>query len=467
MARILIADDEKSIRLVLRKYLQSQGHEIVEAENGQKAYEILKSSPVDVAFVDIKMPGKSGLEILDEVKDIPIVILTAYGTMDYTVSAMEKGAVDYITKPFSFEEIKEILDKVLSSHPKEIRPAETSGEIIGTSRKMQEVFKLVGRIAKSDITILITGESGTGKELIAKAIHRYSDRKDKPFLAVNCAALPPNLLETELFGYERGAFTGAVSSKKGLFEQASGGTLFLDEIGELPLELQAKLLRVLQEKEIRRIGGDRTIKVNVRIVAATNRNLEEEVKKGNFREDLFFRLNVVTIEIPPLRERREDIIPLALHFIRKFSREFKLPVKELTEKAVEWLMNYEFPGNVRELENMILRAMVISPTNVIDVEDLKPSATSLKTPSFEEAIKNFVVEVLTLEQKERNNLYDLVVKSAERILISEVLRLCNFNQQKAANILGIHRNTLRRKIKEFGIGAKWNTLSSPKVGRDG
>ena len=451
MARVLIADDERSIRLVLRKYLQSQGHEVIEAEDGKKALEILRSFPVDVAFVDIKMPGKSGLEILDEVKDVPIVILTAYGTMDYTVSAMEKGAVDYITKPFSFEEIKEILDKVLSSHSQGVESAETSEEIVGTSKRMQEVFKLVGRVAKSDVTVLITGESGTGKELIARAIHRYSDRKDRPFLAVNCAALPPNLLEAELFGYERGAFTGAVSSKKGLFEQANGGTLFLDEIGELPLELQAKLLRVLQEKEIRRIGGERTVKVDVRIVAATNRNLEEEVKKGNFREDLFFRLNVVTIELPPLRERREDILPLALYFIRKFSKEFKLPVKELTERAVEWLMSYDFPGNVRELENMILRAMIVSPTGVIDVEDLKPSATFSGTPSFEEAIKNFVVEVFTLEQKEKSNLYDLVIKSAERILISEVLRFCNFNRQKAAQILGIHRNTLRRKIKELGI----------------
>ena len=451
MARILIADDERSIRLVLRKYLQSQGHEVIEAEDGRRALEILKSSPVDVAFVDIKMPGKSGLEILEEVKDVPIVILTAYGTLDYTVSAMEKGAVDYITKPFSFEEIKEILNKVLSSHPQEVRTTKASNEIVGTSKKMQEVFKLVGKVAKSDVTVLITGESGTGKELIAKAIHRYSDRKEKPFLAVNCAALPPNLLEAELFGYERGAFTGAVSSKKGLFEQANGGTLFLDEIGELPLELQAKLLRVLQEKEIRRIGGERTIKVDVRIVAATNRNLEEEVKRGNFREDLLFRLNVVKIELPPLRERKEDIIPLALYFIRKFSREFKLPLKKLTERAVKWLMSYEFPGNVRELENMILRAMIVSPTSVIDIEDLKPSANLARAPSFEEAIKNFVVETFTLEQKEKGNLYNVVVKSAEKILISEVLRFCGFNQQKAARILGIHRNTLRRKIKELGI----------------
>ena len=452
MARVLIADDEKSIRVVLRKYLSSLGHEVVEASDGMEAIDVLKEKGVDIAFVDIKMPGKTGLEILDEVKNVPIVILTAYGTMDYTVKAMEKGAVEYITKPFSFEEIKSILDKVLISHEREeedIPPVED--EIVGTSRKMQEVFKLIGRVAKSDVTVLITGESGTGKELIAKAIHKYSHRRNKPFLAINCAALPPNLLEAELFGYEKGAFTGAVSSKKGIFEQANGGTIFLDEIGELELSLQSKLLRVLQEKEIRRIGGNKTIKVDVRIVAATNRNLEREVKKGNFREDLFFRLNVVNVEIPPLRERREDIIPLAVYFIKKFSKEFKLPVKELSESAVEWLLGYDFPGNVRELENMILRAMLLSPVDVIDVKDLKPTAATTKEPSFEEAIRNFVVEVFTVEQKEKNNLYDLVVKSAERILISEVLRYCNYNQVKAAKVLGIHRNTLRRKMRELNI----------------
>ncbi len=452
MAKILVADDERSVRVVLKKFLSSQGHEVIEASNGDEALSILKSGNLDLAFVDIKMPGKSGIEILEEVRDVPIVIVTAYGTMDFTVSAMEKGAVDYITKPFSFEDIEGVLKKVLSMPSQEVEESSFSAdEIIGTSKKMQEVFKLIGRVAKSDITVLITGESGTGKELVAKAIHKYSHRREKPFIAVNCAALPSNLLEAELFGYERGAFTGAVSTKKGLFEQADGGTLFLDEIGELPPELQAKLLRVLQEKEIRRVGGNKNIKVDVRIIAATNRNLEEEVKKGNFREDLFFRLNVVNVEIPPLRERREDIIPLALYFIKKFAREFKLPVKELTPEAVEWLVNYDFPGNVRELENMILRAMVVSPVDVIDVSDLKPSAVKPVFPSFEEAIRSFVVDIFTVEQKEKNNLYDLVIRAAERILISEVLKFCDFNQVKAAKVLGIHRNTLRRKIKELKI----------------
>ncbi|ADY73458.1 two component, sigma54 specific, transcriptional regulator, Fis family [Desulfurobacterium thermolithotrophum DSM 11699] len=453
MAKILIADDEKSIRVVLKKYLSSLGHEVIEASDGIKAIEVLNKESIDIAFVDIRMPKKTGLEILKEVKNVPIVILTAYGTMDYAIKAMENGAIEYITKPFSFEEIKSILDKVLSLQEREEEEESfcVEDEIIGTSRKMQEVFKLIGRVAKSNATILITGESGTGKELIAKAIHKYSSRRDRPFLAVNCAALPPNLLEAELFGYEKGAFTGAISSKKGIFEQANGGTIFLDEIGELELSLQSKLLRVLQEKEIRRIGGTKTIKVDVRIVTATNRNLEEEVKKGNFREDLFFRLNVVNINLPPLRERREDIIPLAVYFIKKFSKEFKLPVKELSESTVEWLLNYDFPGNVRELENMILRAMLLSPIDIIDVKDLKPTAIISKEPAFEEAIRNFVVEIFTVEQKEKNNLYDLVIKSAERILISEVLKYCNYNQVKAAKILGIHRNTLRKKIKELKI----------------
>ncbi|WP_457679872.1 sigma-54-dependent transcriptional regulator [Thermovibrio sp.] len=452
MGKVLVADDERSIRLVLKKYLQSKGHEVLEAEDGKEALELLKNKKVDVAFVDIRMPKVSGLEVLKEVKGVPIVILTAYGTMDYTVKAIEMGAVDYITKPFSFEEISQVLDRLLSEE--EVKKGKTfpEEEVVGSSKKMQEVFKLVGKVARSSITVLITGESGTGKEVIARAIHNYSDRKGRPFITVNCAALPPNLLEAELFGYERGAFTGAVSAKKGLFEQADGGTIFLDEIGELPLELQAKLLRVLQSKEIRRLGSEKVKKVDVRVIAATNRNLEEEVKKGNFREDLFYRLNVVKIELPPLRERREDVIPLAYHFIKKFSKEFKLPVKELSQDAVDFLNSYSFPGNVRELENMVLRAMVLSSGRYITSKDLEPQGeNSSKGTSLEEVVASFVNRLFALEQKEPNNLYSVLLNSVERALITEVLKRCNFNQVKAAKILGIHRNTLRRKIRELGI----------------
>jgi len=451
MAKILVADDERSIRLVLKKFLQSKGHQVVEAADGEEALKVLREGGVDIAFLDIKMPKITGLELIEKAKGTPVVILTAYGTMDYTVKAIEKGAVDYITKPFSFEEISEVLERVLKSERGEELPEGELPKVVGSSKKMQEVFKLIGRVARSSITVLITGESGSGKEVVARAIHDYSERKNKPFITVNCAALPPNLLEAELFGYEKGAFTGAVSSKKGLFEQADGGTIFLDEIGELPLELQAKLLRVLQDKEIRRIGSERSKKVDVRIIAATNRDLAKEVERGNFREDLYFRLNVVRIEVPPLRERREDVLPLAHHFIRKFAKEFKLPVKELSEDAVAFLMSYPFPGNVRELENMILRAMVLSSTSFITAKDLEPQREGSSTPTFEEAIRSFIQRVFTVEQKEENNLYHLVVKSAEKILITEVLKRCNFNQVKAARVLGIHRNTLRRKIKELGI----------------
>ena len=450
MAKILIADDEKSIRIVLRKFLNSLGHEVLEAEDGEEALRLLREEEPDLAFIDIRMPKLSGLLILDKVKNVPIVMLTAYGTMDYTVQAIEKGAIEYITKPFSLEEIEEVVERILSSKEKEKEEdLEGQTEIVGTSKKMQEVFKFIGRVAKTDATVLILGESGTGKELVARAIHKYSNRKNKPFITVNCAALPSNLLEAELFGHEKGAFTGAYSTKKGLFEEANGGTIFLDEIGELELSLQSKLLRVLQEKEIRRVGGNRTIKIDVRIIAATNKNLEEEVKKGNFREDLFYRLNVVTINLPPLRERKEDIILLAQFFIKKFSQEFKLPLKELSQRAREWLLSYPFPGNVRELENMILRAMLLSPVDVIDINDLKSISRDSLSCSVEDAIKGWIKSL-----KGKENIYDFVIRKVEKILISEVLKECNFNQVKASKILGIHRNTLRKKIRELEIKLK-------------
>ncbi|OMH40497.1 sigma-54-dependent transcriptional regulator [Desulfurobacterium indicum] len=451
MARILIADDERNIRLVLKKYLETLGHIVYEAENGNQALEILKTKKPDMAFLDIKMPGISGIELLSYEKNIPKVILTAYGTMDYTIKAIDKGAVEYITKPFELEEIKTIIDKITFSTEKEELDVIDEDAIIGSSKKMQEVFKLIGRVARTDATVLIVGESGTGKELVARAIHKYSKRANGPFVAINCAALPTNLLEAELFGYEKGAFTGATSRKKGFFEQAHGGTLFLDEIGEIELPLQSKLLRAIQEKEIRRLGGDAPIKVDVRIVAATNRNLEKEVKKGRFREDLFYRLNVLKIELPPLRERKEDIIPLTNFFIKKFSKEFKLPIKQLTERAKKWLYSYDFPGNVRELENMILKAMLLSPIDIIDINDLLTEKQEEKAPNLQEAIREFVTYVFTVEQKDKNNLYDIVMKSAEKILITEVLKHTNWNQVKAARTLGIHRNTLRAKIKELGI----------------
>jgi two-component system nitrogen regulation response regulator GlnG len=449
MNKILVVDDEKTIRLVLKKFLNSIGYEVEEADSAESALKLADGQEFFLAFVDVKLPDASGLELIEKLKGIPVVIMTAYGDVEVAVRSMEMGAVDYLTKPFSLEEVRRIVER-LSKESQVLSSSSELPEIVGKSKKMQEIFKLVGRIAKSNVPVLITGESGTGKEVIARAIHKYSGRKGK-FVAVNCASLPENLLEAELFGYEKGAFTGAVSRKKGLFEEANHGTIFLDEIAELPLKLQAKLLRVLQDGEVRRLGSVNPVKVDVRVISATNKNIREEVNSGRFREDLFYRINVVEINVPPLRERKEDIIPLALYFIKHFSREFKLPEKKLSKEAVRWLTEYTFPGNVRELKNMIGRAVLLSPDTTIRIEDLNPSEPSLNKQSFADTIRQFVLEVCSVEQKERNNIYQLVIRTAEKVLIEEVLRICNYNQKKASMILGIHRNTLRRKLKELGI----------------
>ena len=449
MNKILVVDDEKTIRLVLKKFLNSIGYEVEEADSAESALKLADGQEFFLAFVDVKLPDASGLELIEKLKGIPVVIMTAYGDVEVAVRSMEMGAVDYLTKPFSLEEVRRIVER-LSEESQVLSSSSELPEIVGKSKKMQEIFKLVGRIAKSNVPVLITGESGTGKEVIARAIHKYSGRKGK-FVAVNCASLPENLLEAELFGYEKGAFTGAVSRKKGLFEEANHGTIFLDEIAELPLKLQAKLLRVLQDGEVRRLGSVNPVKVDVRVISATNKNIREEVNSGRFREDLFYRINVVEINVPPLRERKEDIIPLALYFIKHFSREFKLPEKKLSKEAVRWLTEYTFPGNVRELKNMIGRAVLLSPDTTIRIEDLNPSEPSLNKQSFADTIRQFVLEVCSVEQKERNNIYQLVIRTAEKVLIEEVLRICNYNQKKASMILGIHRNTLRRKLKELGI----------------
>ncbi len=449
MAKILVADDERGIRIALKKFLQSLGHEVYEAADGEQALKILTSKSIDLAFIDIKMPKINGFELLEREKTVPKVVLTAYGSMSYTVKAIEKGAVDYIVKPFELDDVRQIVEKLVEENTEE--ELDDFGEqlIIGSSKKMQEVFKMIARVAKIDATVLITGESGSGKELVARAIHMYSHRKNSQFVAVNCAALPPNLLEAELFGYEKGAFTGANSSKRGLFEEASGGTLFLDEIGELELSLQSKLLRAIQEKEIRRIGGTSPIKVDARIIAATNKDLRKAVEEGKFREDLFYRLNVLTIHVPPLRERKEDIIALANHFIKKFSVEFKLPKKRLSDDAKAALLSYDFPGNVRELENMILKAMLISPFDTISSEELFQSGVGKGKPDFEDVVREFVK--CSLLSKSEGDLYDSLIGSAEKILIEEVLKACKWNQKRAAEVLGIHRNTLRMKIKSLNI----------------
>ncbi|HKL48844.1 MAG TPA: sigma-54 dependent transcriptional regulator, partial [Desulfuromonadales bacterium] len=377
--RILVADDEESIRWVLSKALAKQGFSVDLAEDGDTALEMFLHNTYDMAILDIKMPGISGLDLLarfrEENPEVLIIIMTAESSMKNAVEAMKRGAYDYLAKPFDLNDLEGIIIKAqkaskLSEEVHRLKD-EIKGHyhidrtIIGNSRPMQEIYKVLGRVAPSDITVLITGESGTGKELIARAIHYNSPRLGKPFLALNCAAIPRELLESELFGHEKGAFTGATERKAGTFEQAEGGTLFLDEIGDMPLELQAKLLRVLQEKEITRTGGNSTIPVDVRIVAATNQDLQKRVEDNAFREDLFYRLNVVPIDLPPLRKRPEDIAELVNYFITKAADELNAAAQGITDEAMDLLTRYSWPGNVRQLENTIQRAALLSPDQML------------------------------------------------------------------------------------------------------
>ncbi|MBW1979874.1 MAG: sigma 54-interacting transcriptional regulator [Deltaproteobacteria bacterium] len=383
METILIVDDEKNYLQVLEALLLDEGYEVHTAESAEGGLDIVASHDLDVVITDMKMPGIDGIEFLSEVRtrqpDLPVIMMTAYATVEKAVEAMKKGAFDYITKPFKNEELKVTIRKALDMHrlarekrflSRELEERFKFGNIIGKSKAMRQVYDIIEKVGQTRATVLITGESGTGKELIARAIHFNSPRKDKPFISINCSALPETLLESELFGHERGAFTGAYTQRKGRFELAHGGTLFLDEVGEMTKALQVKLLRVLQEMSFERVGGTRTLRVDVRILAASNRNLEEEVMSGRFREDLFYRLKVVHIKVPPLRERRDDIPLLVQHFLKKTAREHGVNRKRLSQEALRHLYNYKWAGNVRELENVIERAVILSDSEVINPEDL-------------------------------------------------------------------------------------------------
>jgi len=470
ISRILVADDEESIRWVLSKALKKQGYTVEVAEDGNQAKKMMQERRYDLAILDIKMPGASGLEILKFIREehpsTLVVIMTAEATMEHAIAAMKNGAYDYLTKPFDLSALDAIIFKAIKAAEvteqidqlkSEIQSQYSFGRsIIGNSQTMQTVYKTLGRVAGSDITVLITGESGTGKELIARAIHMNSPRLGKPFIALNCAAIPRDLLENELFGHERGAFTGATERKAGKFEQAEGGTLFLDEIGDMPLELQAKLLRVLQEKEITRTGGQQTIKVNVRIVAATNQNMVEQVETKTFREDLYYRLNVVPISLPALRERRDDIPALVDFFVQKARQDFGIEAIECSPQALELLKGHHWPGNVRELENTIKRACLLCPNHVLtpaDFPDLGAKEGSLPNEDSLEALvcRKLESSLAQMDLSEMNNLYEMVLHQIERPLINIVLQKARYNQVRAAEILGINRNTLRKKITTLKI----------------
>ena len=447
---ILVVEDGKSQREMLRDFLSDEGYPVTAAENGKDALLKLQEDCFDLVLTDYKMPGMDGMALLKAGKElnpeVDVVVMTAFGTVETAVNAMKAGAADYITKPIDLDELQLIIERIAGRRTivrenrllkKELRGKEvTPDRIIFESAPMAEVVNLAGRVAKSRATVLIQGESGTGKELIARLIHDLSPRSRNPMTIVNCAALSEHLLESELFGHEKGAFTGASALRRGRFEEADGGTLFLDEIGELDNSVQVKLLRFLQEKEYQRVGGNRTFHSDVRVISATNRDLEKEIKKGRFREDLFYRLNVVSINIPPLRDRREDLPPLMTHFLRQFSKENGLNIKGFSSKARDLLMKYDYPGNVRELENILERAVVIARGDHVETSDLP----------FSEG---------TADEAEKHPWKGRTLKEAmahlEREMVRQAMTETENHQTRAAGILGISERMLRYKLKKYGL----------------
>jgi two-component system nitrogen regulation response regulator GlnG len=466
MAKILIADDDQSMRWVLSKAFGPPKYASEAVATADAALQKLKETPYDVLLMDIRMPGISGLEALSQARlvqpDLAIIILTAYGTMMTAIEAMKWGAYDYLTKPFDVEALEVTVQKALKAQAlarenvqlrADLRKKYDINNLVGSSEKMQEIFKTIGRIADKDVTVLIQGESGTGKEMVARAIHYNSRRSPGPFVPVNCVAIPENLLESEMFGHVKGAFTGATANRTGKFVQAQGGTLFLDEVTDINLDLQGKLLRVLQEREVEPIGGQSAMKVDIRVIAATNRNLDVELREGRFREDLYYRLNVVPMKLPPLRERQEDIPELAAYFIHRFADEMNIAPRTLEAAALEVLQSYWWPGNVRELENLIKRIMVMQPDQAITPEHVALALPARKKApggerplSWDELVEQ---ELQALEAETR--IYEQLLERLERPLIQQMLHQCKGNQLRAAELLGINRNTLHKKMKRLGL----------------
>jgi len=447
---ILIVEDEPFQREMLRDHLLREGHRVREAEDGDKALELLKGNAFDLLLLDYRMAGMNGIEVLKEARrlcpDVEAILITAYGAIETAVEAMKAGAADYLTKPIDLDELSLLIERI-GKHRTLVRENDLLRQELGArgvstdsirfkSQKMAELVHLAGRIASSQATVLIQGETGTGKELMARLVHQLSPRANRPLVVVNCAAIPETLLESELFGHEKGAFTGAVQRRIGRFEQADGGTLFLDEIGELTLPVQVKLLRFLQEREFQRVGGERTLKADVRIISATHQDLESGVKQGLFREDLFYRIHVVTLKIPPLRERREDIPALLELFIENYSRENQKTIEGVSREARDQLMRYDYPGNVRELENIIERAVVISQDPLISTRDL-PFQDCLGMENSGEA--------------DRSGSLQEAMEDLERRMIREALEQAESNQSQAARLLGLSERMLRYKLKKYGF----------------
>jgi two-component system nitrogen regulation response regulator GlnG len=464
MFTVLVVDDEESVRYSFRKLLREPEYRVIGAANGVEALAHLQDQPPDLIILDIQMPGSSGLDILQEIKTrapkIPVLIITAYGTSERIITAMKHGAHEYIEKPFDIPRMKTLIDETLAMsrkiHREVLLESDDDGgseadRIIGKSAAIQEVYKMIGRVATSDMSVLILGESGTGKELVARAIYQHSSRADKPFLTMNCAAIPETLLESELFGYEKGAFTGATKRKIGKFQQADAGTLFLDEIGDMGLSTQAKLLRVLQEGSFERLGGDQTLQANVRIIAATNQNLDQQIIEKKFREDLYYRIKVISISLPPLRMRKEDLPELIDYFVKKYSAQLGKEKVTLAPETKTTLHEYDWPGNVREIENVLKRAILLCKGSIITPDiitnDLREKQTpiTLNSNQLSATIGNEDLE------KYRGRLYKMVMADVERELIVAVLKKVDGNHVQAAKLLGISRVMLYDRIKKYGI----------------
>jgi DNA-binding NtrC family response regulator len=444
--RILVVEDEEKLRRVIELQLASAGFEVDQAGSAEEGLRL--ADRADLILTDLRLPGMDGLELIRAIRrqnaSTPIIVITAFGTVESAVEAMKAGAFDFLPKPFSMDHLMAVVHKALEVRllrdenrklREEVVRRYSFDNIIGRSPAMQEIFATIERVAPTRATVLIAGESGTGKDLIARAIHYHSPRRDRPFVKINCTAIPENLMESELFGYEKGAFTGAVTSKPGRFELADTGTVFLDEIGDVPPNIQVKLLRVLQEREFERLGSNRTRQIDVRVIAATNADLRAALEHGAFREDLYYRLNVVPINVPPLRERKEDIPALVEHFIRKYAAEFSSPVKGISEEALEVLRRYHWPGNVRELENVIERSLVLCSGEILEAADIKLDIASRNSRSSDEPL---LPPGMTLEEHERE-------------LIRKALEKAKGNKSQAARLLGLSRNALRYRLSQMGL----------------
>jgi DNA-binding NtrC family response regulator len=451
--KILVVDDEVNMRLVLKAMLKKEGYDVETAADGLEALALLHRHDITACITDLRMPKLDGMGLLnrmvEEYPSIPVIIITAHGTVETAVDALKKGALDYITKPFDQEELKNVISKAVKTRvlsEEEVQLAATEldrGEIVGSSQSTAKIFEIIKKVAPTTTTILITGETGTGKELVANAIHMNSPRKLNPFIKINCSAIAENLIESELFGYEKGAFTGAVSSKPGRFELAHKGTLFLDEVGDLPREIQVKLLRVIQDHEFERVGGLQTIKVDVRLVAATNRNLQQRVKEGYFREDLFYRFNVMPIYVPPLRERKEDIPELVSYFIEKFNRKLDRQIAGVDPEVMELLLDHDWPGNIRELENLAERLVLMAKGDQIVMGDVPA-----------ELIEAVEEKAQTAAPDEKRSIKELIREKTgdiEKQMIVKVLAECEGNISKAARQLGLSRRGLHLKLAKYNL----------------